>query len=330
MVFASHVFIFYFLPIVLLLNYTLPFRYLTTMLMLCSYLFLRLGQPDLDRAHAYQHAGGLLLRFGPGEVFGAFHRRERSPLFLPAGQPRNRAQKTALAVSMSTNLAILGFFKYFDFGIANINTLCQTLGFGPTSWNAACDTADRHLFLHLPIDELCHRRVSRRSSCPKKSQLTSPVSWRSSRISWPAPSSAIGASPSRSGLAPSLGRSSPGAQRSSAWEWARRFCWLTRWATLQTMPSRPGLSSWYDAWYGLFAYAFQIYFDFSAYSDMAVGLALMLGFLFTKNFNDPYRANSITDFWRRWHISLSTWLRDYLYIPLGGNRRGRCASMSTS
>ena len=79
---------------------------------------------------------------------------------------------------------------------------------------------------------------------------------------------------------------------------------------------------WFDAWYGLFAYAFQIYFDFSAYSDMAVGLALMLGFLFTKNFNDPYRADSITDFWRRWHISLSTWLRDYLYIPLGGNRRG--------
>ena len=83
-----------------------------------------------------------------------------------------------------------------------------------------------------------------------------------------------------------------------------------------------GALQWYDAWYGLFAYAFQIYFDFSAYSDMAVGLALMLGFLFTKNFDDPYRADSITDFWRRWHISLSTWLRDYLYIPLGGNRQG--------
>jgi alginate O-acetyltransferase complex protein AlgI len=77
-----------------------------------------------------------------------------------------------------------------------------------------------------------------------------------------------------------------------------------------------------DAWTGVTAYAFQIYFDFSGYSDMAIGLGLMLGFVFPKNFDSPYRAESITDFWRRWHISLSTWLRDYLYLPLGGNRRG--------
>src|SRR5690606_13656681 len=77
-----------------------------------------------------------------------------------------------------------------------------------------------------------------------------------------------------------------------------------------------------DAWYGAFAYAMQIYFDFSGYSDMAIGLGLMLGFVFPKNFDSPYKSDSITDFWRRWHISLSTWLRDYLYVPLGGNRRG--------
>jgi D-alanyl-lipoteichoic acid acyltransferase DltB (MBOAT superfamily) len=70
------------------------------------------------------------------------------------------------------------------------------------------------------------------------------------------------------------------------------------------------------------SYIFQIHFDFSGYSDMAVGMALMLGLPFTKNFNDPYRAVSITDFWRRWHIALSTWLRDYLYLSLGGNRLG--------
>ncbi len=77
-----------------------------------------------------------------------------------------------------------------------------------------------------------------------------------------------------------------------------------------------------DAWFGLVGYAFQIYFDFSGYSDMACGLALMLGFVLIQNFDSPYQADSITDFWRRWHISLSTWLRDYLYIPLGGNRLG--------
>jgi D-alanyl-lipoteichoic acid acyltransferase DltB (MBOAT superfamily) len=76
------------------------------------------------------------------------------------------------------------------------------------------------------------------------------------------------------------------------------------------------------AWIGAVAYTLQIYFDFSGYSDMAIGLGRMFGFHFLENFNYPYMANSITDFWRRWHISLSTWFRDYVYIPLGGNRHG--------
>lgn len=75
-----------------------------------------------------------------------------------------------------------------------------------------------------------------------------------------------------------------------------------------------------SAWLGAFAYMFQIYFDFSGYSDMAVGLGKMFGFEFCMNFNYPYIAKSITEFWRRWHISLSSWFRDYVYIPLGGNR----------
>ena len=77
------------------------------------------------------------------------------------------------------------------------------------------------------------------------------------------------------------------------------------------------------AWIGLLAFCFQIYFDFSGYSDMAIGLGKMLGFDFKENFNYPYVAQTITDFWRRWHISLSSWFRDYLYIPLGGNRKGK-------
>ncbi len=76
------------------------------------------------------------------------------------------------------------------------------------------------------------------------------------------------------------------------------------------------------AWCGVFAFGLQIYFDFSGYTDMAIGMAKLLGFHFPVNFRRPYLARSVTDFWRRWHISLSTWLRDYLYIPLGGNRHG--------
>ena len=77
------------------------------------------------------------------------------------------------------------------------------------------------------------------------------------------------------------------------------------------------------AWSGVVAFALQIYFDFSGYTDMAIGMAKLLGFHFPINFRRPYLASSITEFWRRWHISLSSWLRDYLYIPLGGGRCGR-------
>ena len=85
----------------------------------------------------------------------------------------------------------------------------------------------------------------------------------------------------------------------------------------------PGELSAPMAWLGIAGYTLQIYFDFSAYSDMAIGLGRMLGFRFLENFDYPYVSRSITEFWRRWHISLSTWFRDYLYIPLGGSRRGR-------
>lgn len=73
---------------------------------------------------------------------------------------------------------------------------------------------------------------------------------------------------------------------------------------------------------GIIGYAMQIYCDFSGYSDMAIGIALIMGFRLAKNFNFPYKSRNLTDFWRRWHISLSSWLRDYVYIPLGGNRKG--------
>ena len=85
----------------------------------------------------------------------------------------------------------------------------------------------------------------------------------------------------------------------------------------------PALYSGFECLMGIYGYALQIYCDFSGYSDMAIGIALLLGFKFPKNFDAPYKSATITEFWRRWHISLSNWLRDYLYISLGGNRKGR-------
>lgn len=87
-----------------------------------------------------------------------------------------------------------------------------------------------------------------------------------------------------------------------------------------------GLSSLH-AWFGLIAFSFQIYFDFAGYSDIAIGLGYILGFKFPENFNSPYKASSLTDFWHRWHITFSTWLRDYLYIPLGGNKLGNTRTL---
>ena len=85
----------------------------------------------------------------------------------------------------------------------------------------------------------------------------------------------------------------------------------------------PSLYSGVENLLGAYGYAMQIYCDFSGYSDMAIGIALLLGFRFPLNFNAPYRSASLTEFWRRWHISLSSWIRDYIYIPLGGNRKGK-------
>lgn len=89
----------------------------------------------------------------------------------------------------------------------------------------------------------------------------------------------------------------------------------------------PGTLSTPTAWVGAAAYTLQIYFDFCGYSNMAIGLAFMLGFSFPKNFNYPYAAQTVTEFWRRWHMSLSSWFRDYVYIPLGGNRHGQFATV---
>jgi alginate O-acetyltransferase complex protein AlgI len=94
-------------------------------------------------------------------------------------------------------------------------------------------------------------------------------------------------------------------------------------AYFQNVAAQPGALT---AWSATFAFAMQIFFDFSGYTDMAIGCARLLGFHFPENFARPYLAGSITEFWRRWHMSLSRWLRDYLYIPLGGNRQGKSAT----
>jgi alginate O-acetyltransferase complex protein AlgI len=319
MIFSSHLFIFYFLPLVLLLNYTLPFRFLSLMLVCLSYCFYGWMNPKwillmFTSSFIDYFCGLALVKWS-----GLSSDGPELPL-LPEGQPRNAGQRTALAVSMISNLSILGFFKYSDFGIANLNAGLAALGFGESSFPAL------HIALPIGISFYTFQSMSyaidvyRGLARPLRNpidfacfvavfphQLAGPIirywsiadQFRARSLTYAkfARGSAffcIGLS-KKIILANSMGHVADAAFSAASL-------------------SAPA------AWYGVIGYAFQIYFDFSGYSDMAIGMALMLGFLFTKNFNDPYRAVSITDFWRRWHIALSTWLRDYLYVSLGGNR----------
>lgn len=321
MVFSSHLFLFYFLPLVLLLNYLLPFRYLTLMLVSLSYVFYGWANPRwlvlLFVSSTIDYVcGRALVKFSGLPTDGP-----DLPM-LPPDTPRNRRQKVALAVSMVSNLTILAIFKYFDFAAANINALALSLGWGHDAVGLL------HVALPIGISFYTFQSMSyaidvyRGEARPLRNfvdfacfvalfphQLAGPIiryhtiaeQFRRRTLTYE--KSARGVAFICLGLSKKVLLANPMGHVADA-------------------AFAAGALHPLDAWYGLIGYAFQIYFDFSAYSDMAVGMALMLGFAFTKNFDSPYRSLSITEFWRRWHISLSTWLRDYLYVPLGGNRVG--------
>lgn len=305
MIFCSYEFLFLFLPLVLLGYYVVFARFgRTAFLTVMSYLFY--GWWD------YRFCGLLLLSTVLDYWAGRFivHARTRP------------AARRWLIFSVVSNLSVLGFFKYFDLGASTVNYLASLLGadvpmvpllhmvlpvgisfytFQTMSyaidlyqgraklardwWSFACYVALFPQLVAGPIvryHELAEQLVERRHTLAKFSNGTALFI---------------------------LG-------------FAKKVLLADGVAPLVPLAFEGGHPGFLDAWTGTLAYAMQIYFDFSGYSDMAVGLGLMFGFRFPINFNSPYKAISITDFWRRWHISLSSWLRDYLYIPLGGNRIG--------
>ena len=321
MIFNSHIFIFCFLPLVLVLNYTLPFRSLTLVLSVLSYVFYGWANPKwvllmLTSSYIDYFCGLALAKAGGQRLDGP------DLDWLPKGEPRNRAQKVALAVSMTSNLGILGFFKYYDFFVGNVNEVCHAIGLGPEVIRlvhiALPAGVSFYTFVSMSYAIDVYRGVARPLRNPIDFQCY--VSLFPHLIAGPIIRYQTVAEQIR--------------HRAFTYEkFARGVAFFSLGLSKKIVLANPmGYVAdaafaavslhWWDAWYGLFGYAFQIYFDFSGYSDMAVGLGLMIGFVFMKNFDDPYRAESITDVWRRWHISLSTWLRDYLYVPLGGNQRG--------
>jgi alginate O-acetyltransferase complex protein AlgI len=321
MVFSSQVFLFFFLPAALLLYYLVPARYRHLTLTLVSYFFYGWANPYfvllMLGTTVFDYAMGIVIAGGLRGVRGG-----TLPLLVRGG-PRTRGQKAAITLSVISNLSLLGFFKYFNFGVDNYNALVQQLGLASWHW-------DTFFRVTLPVgisfytfQSMSYTIDVYRGDAPARRNFTDFSCYVSMF-----PHLVAGPIVRFRDLADQLEH-----HEHSVAKFARGVALVSLGLAKKVLLANAcgkvadacfgaGSVSAADAWYGVSQYAFQIYFDFSGYSDMAIGLALMFGFVIKKNFDSPYRSASITEFWRRWHLSLSTWLRDYLYLPLGGNRHG--------
>lgn len=321
MVFSSHLFLFYFLPLSLLLYYAMRRRGRNLLLTLISYVFYGWANPlfilVMLVSTTIDYFCGLFIsqqfrRSAGGEV----------PL-LPQGTPRTRTQKIALTVGICSNLSLLGFFKYFNFAIDNWTALVKALGLS----NLGLDIAFK-VTLPLGISFYTFQSMSYSIDVYRGNARAIRNFFDFACFVAMFPQLVAGPIIRFADVAEQLN-----VRTHTVTKFARGIAFFCVGMSKKILLANPcgkvadtvfdaGSATFLDAWYGVTAYAFQIYFDFSGYSDMAIGLGLMLGFVFAKNFDSPYHSQSITEFWRRWHLSLSSWMRDYLYFPLGGNRRG--------
>lgn len=321
MVFSSHIFIFYFLPLSLLVYYLLPLRGKHISLTFLSYVFYGWANPWFVTLMMFQtvvdYVAGMT-------IAGMWGKAKDDPVdLLPAQGPRTRTQKAALACALLSNLLLLGFFKYFNFGLDGWNSLMTAAGLDAARWETA-------LRITLPLGISFYTFQSMSYAIDVYRGDARAIRNILDYMCYVAMFPQLVAGP----IIRFQDVADQFVVRTHTMEkFARGVAFFALGMAKKILLANPcgkiadcvfdaGSSATLDAWYGVCAYAFQIYFDFSAYSDMAIGLGLMLGFVFAKNFDSPYQSQSITEFWRRWHLSLSTWLRDNLYIPLGGNRHG--------
>jgi alginate O-acetyltransferase complex protein AlgI len=315
MVFSSYLFLFYFLPVALLLYYAAPRRGKHFVLTVLSYVFYGWANP----LFMILLFASTVIDYVAGLVLGA--ERERIGA-VGAAWPTSKA-RTALVISLTSNLALLGFFKYFNFGVDSYDALVSWLGLSALRLDVALK-----ITLPLGISFYTFQSMSYTIDVYRghARAINSFVDFACFVSMFP--QLVAGPIIRFSEVADQLA-----SRTHTPAKFARGVAFFSVGMAKKVLLANPcgkvadlafaaGSLTPLDAWYGVVAYAFQIYFDFSAYSDMAIGLGLMMGFVFAKNFDSPYLSQSITEFWRRWHISLSTWLRDYLYVPLGGNRKG--------
>jgi alginate O-acetyltransferase complex protein AlgI len=302
LVFTSHVFLFYFLPVVLAIYYMLP-RGRNSFLTLASYVFYGWWEPWFVLLMVFS----TVLDFVCGGIIGA-----------PDPSPKRR--KAALIAAICGDLGLLAFFKYYTFTAENLNRLAQAFGAGSLPL----------LHVALPIGISFYTFESLSYTIDVYRGHAKPA-WRFSDISCFVslfPHLVAGPIVRYNVLAEQIQYREHTLDKFSAGVamfilgFAKKILLANPMGRVADAVFGAAAPLPLDAWVGAIAYAFQIYFDFSGYSDMAIGLGRMFGFVIPENFRSPYLSESITEFWRRWHISLSTWLRDYLYLPLGGNRKG--------
>lgn len=322
MVFSSHLFIFYFLPAVLVLYYLMPRRGKHLFLTVASYVFYGWANPYFVFLMLYSTLIDYVCGLQLGQQFNREAWSKPIPL-LERNGPRTRGQKIALLVSIVQNLTLLGFFKYFNFATGSYDAVINWLGFPDLRLDLAFK-------ITLPLGISFYTFQSMSYSIDVYRGDARAIRNFTDFACYVAMFPQLVAGPiiRFSEVADQLLQ-----RRHTLEKFARGVAFFALGLAKKVLLANPcgkvadtvfnaGSAGCADSWFGVLAYSFQIYFDFSGYSDMAIGLGLMLGFVFAKNFDSPYHSQSITEFWRRWHLSLSTWLRDYLYIPLGGNKYG--------
>ena len=302
MVFSSFVFLLAFLLLVLLIYYVCPGKVRNLVLLVASLLFYAWGEPVYV----------LIMLFST--VFDYTNGR-----LIEYFQNKNRPgkAKVVLVIDLVGNLGILGFFKYADFVIGNINSIT---GAGLTLLHIALpigisfytfQTMSYTIDVYRKVVPAQHNIVAFATYVTLFPQLIAgPI------VQYKTVAAEL------SDRKVTLTDFSEGAFRFTI-GLAKKVLLANQIGSLWDTISQLQQMSAATAWLGAIAYSFQIYFDFSGYSDMAIGLGKMFGFHFLENFNFPYMSKTITEFWRRWHISLSSWFKEYVYIPLGGNRKGK-------
>ncbi|MGH8482292.1 MAG: MBOAT family O-acyltransferase [Nevskiaceae bacterium] len=303
MVFSSNVFLFLFLPAFLAAYYLTPQRGRAWVIVAGSYLF-----------YAWWRVDFLLLFAGVTAWNYAVGLR------IAAHGARTGGARRWLVAGVTGDLAVLGYFKYANFGVASFNALVESAGMAPFAWTAVILPIGISFYVFQCLSYIADLYRGDAAPARRFVDFAAFIALFPQLIAGPVLRYKDLDEQLRS-RTHTADKFAEGATRFMQ-GFVKKVFIADSIAPLVATGFALENPTTADAWMTVLAYAAQLYFDFSGYSDMAIGLGLMMGFRFVENFNQPYVAQSITEFWRRWHMSLSTWLRDYLYVGLGGNRGG--------